>query len=75
MGWMKKLLLILILLPLVIFGQKQVIVNITTDTYPSETYWILMKDSLYGDTIASVQAGYYTSSNTSYCFFVIDLKS
>jgi hypothetical protein len=62
---MKKILLLL-LLPLTLIGQKQVIVNLTTDTYPSETYWIFMKDSLYGDTIASVSSGYYTSANTLY---------
>jgi len=61
-----KNILILLLLPLTLLGQKQVIVHLETDNYPSETYWIFMKDSLYGDTIASVSAGYYTSSNTSY---------
>ena len=62
---MKKILLLL-LLPFTLIGQKQVIVHLETDNYPSETYWILMKDSLYGDTIASVPAGYYDSSNSSY---------
>lgn len=62
---MKKLLLLL-LLPLTLLGQKPLAVILTTDSYPSETYWILMKDSLYGDTIAEVPAGYYTSPNTSY---------
>ena len=62
---MKKI-LILLLLPFTLLGQKQVIVNLTTDTYPTETYWVLMADSLYGDTIASVPSGYYTSSNTTY---------
>ena len=65
MDKMKKILLLL-LLPFTLIGQKQVVVNLTTDSYPSETYWIFMKDSLYGDTIAEVPAGYYTSSNTSY---------
>ena len=49
-----------------LFGQKQTIIHVTTDSYPSETYWILMKDSLYGDTIAAVSPGHYTSANTSY---------
>ena len=62
---MKKLLLLL-LLPLTLLGQKPLAVILTTDSYPSETYWILMKDSLYGDTIASIPSGYYTSPNTSY---------
>ncbi len=52
---MKKLLLLL-LFPILVFGQKQTIIHVTTDNYPSETYWILMKDSLYGDTIAEVSA-------------------
>jgi len=61
-----KKILLLLLLPFTLLGQKQVIVHLTTDTYPSETYWIFMKDSLYGDTIASVSAGHYDSANTSY---------
>ncbi len=48
------------------FGQKQTVVSLTTDSYPSETYWILMQDSLYGDTIAEVSAGHYTAPNTTY---------
>jgi len=62
---MKKLILLL-LLPFTLLGQKPLTVILTTDNYPSETYWILMKDSLYGDTIASVSPGYYTSANTTY---------
>ena len=62
---MKKILLLL-LLPFALLGQKQVIVHLETDNYPSETYWIFMKDSLYGDTIASVSAGYYDSANYVY---------
>ena len=62
---MKKI-LILLLLPFTLLGQKQVIVHLETDNYPSETYWIFMKDSLYGDTIASVSAGYYDSANYVY---------
>ena len=62
----KKHLFLLLLLPFVLFGQKQTVIHITTDNYPSETYWILMKDSLYGDTIAEVSPGHYTSANTSY---------
>ena len=60
-----KRILFILLLPLVTLGQKPLSVILTTDSYPSETYWILMKDSLYGDTIAEVPAGYYTSPNTS----------
>ena len=62
---MKKI-LILLLLPILSFGQKITTVSLTTDSYPSETYWILMADSLYGDTIAEVAAGHYTQPNFSY---------
>jgi len=48
------------------FGQKVTTVHLETDSYPSETYWILMADSLYGDTIAEVPAGHYTQPNFSY---------
>jgi len=65
MAEMKKILLLL-LLPFALLGQKPLAVIVTTDAYPTETYWILMKDSLYGDTIASVSAGHYTSANTTY---------
>ena len=61
-----KKILLLLLLPFALLGQKQVIVHLETDNYPSETYWIFMKDSLYGDTIAMVSAGHYDSANTSY---------
>jgi len=62
---MKKILLLL-LLPLFTFGQKECVISVTTDSYPSETYWVLFADSLYGDTIANVPPGYYTSSNTNH---------
>ena len=67
---MKKLLLLL-LIPFSLFSQKNLVVHLTTDNYPSETYWILMKDSLYGDTIASTTAGYYTSTSTSHTDTVV----
>ena len=63
---MKKILLLLLLLPFTLLAQKQAVVHINTDAYPSETYWIVMKDSLYGDTIASVQAGHYNSAISSF---------
>ena len=62
---MKKL-LILLLLPLSILAQKQAVIHVTTDQYPTETYWTLFADSLYGDTICNVPAGYYTSPYTTY---------
>ena len=62
---MKKILLLL-LLPIITFAQKECVIHVTTDNYPTETYWTLFADSLYGDTIATVPAGYYTSPNTSY---------
>jgi hypothetical protein len=62
---MKKILL-LTLLPFVLFSQKNLVVHLNTDNYPSETYWIIFKDSLYGDTIASVDAGHYTSASSTF---------
>ena len=62
---MKKLLLLL-LLPLTLLGQKEVIVHITTDGWPSETRWVLHADSLYGNILGDVQYGYYTQQNTSH---------
>ena len=61
-----KNLILFILLPFVTFGQKECVIHVTTDQYPTETYWTLFADSLYGDTIAMVPAGYYTSPNTTY---------
>jgi len=58
--------LLLMLLPFVMMAQKQAVIHVTTDNYPSETYWTLFADSLYGDTICNVLAGYYTSPNTTY---------
>ena len=62
---MKNLLLIL-LLPFTLLAQKQAVIHVTTDNYPSETYWTLFADSLYGDTICNVLAGHYTLPNTTY---------
>jgi hypothetical protein len=62
---MKKLLLLL-LLPFTLFAQKQVIVHITTDNYPTETRWVLHADSLYGNILGDVNYGYYTQGSTSY---------
>ena len=53
-------LILFILLPFITFGQKECVIHVTTDQYPTETYWTLFADSLYGDTIAMVPAGYYT---------------
>jgi hypothetical protein len=62
---MKKILLLL-LLPILTFGQKEVVVHITTDSYPSETKWTLYKDVYEGDTLGYVEYGHYTQANTSY---------
>ena len=62
---MKKLLLLL-LLPIITFAQKEVIVHMNTDQYPTETRWVLYADSLYGSILEEVSYGYYTQSNTSY---------
>jgi len=69
---MKKLFLLLLTiwftlcLPLLLFGQKEVIVHLTTDAYPSETRWVLHADSLYGNILGDVNYGYYTQGSTSY---------
>ena len=63
---MKKILLFILLLPLLVFGQKEVIVHITTDNYPSETRWVLHADSLYGTILGQVNYGYYTQGATSH---------
>ena len=62
---MKKL-IFLFLLPILTFGQKECVISLTTDSYPTETYWTLYADSLYGDTILNVPPGYYTQANTSH---------
>ena len=62
---MKKI-LILLLLPLITFGQKEVIVHINTDLYPTETRWVLYADSLYGSILDEVSYGHYTQPNTSH---------
>jgi len=62
---MKKLLLLL-LLPFTLLGQKEVIVHITTDSWPSETRWVLHTDSLYGSILGDVNYGHYTQGGTSY---------
>ena len=63
---MKKLITLLIFLPIFLFGQKQSIIHITTDQYPTETRWVLYADSLYGSIIHEVSYGYYTSPLTAH---------
>ena len=48
---MKKLLLLL-LLPLTLFGQKEVVVHMNTDQYPTETRWVLY-------TAEHISCGYF----------------
>jgi len=48
------------------FGQKDVLIHLTTDNYPSETRWVLYADSFQGPLLAEVQYGHYDSSNTSH---------
>jgi len=62
---MKKLLLLL-LLPIIAFGQKEVVIHITTDNYPTETKWELFSDSVGGALLNAVNYGHYTVANTSY---------
>ena len=51
-------------------GNVDIVINIETDNYPSETYWMVFAHQYPGinpgDTIAQVSAGYYTSANTNY---------
>ena len=61
---MKKLLLILFLLPVITFAQKEVVIHIKTDSYPGETKWTLYKDAYQGDTIAYVPYYHYSAPNT-----------
>ena len=63
---MKKLLFLFFLLPLLLFGQKETIIHINTDGYPSETRWVLHVDSIYGPILGQVNYGHYTQPNTSY---------
>ena len=60
---MKKI-LILLLLPIITFAQKEVVIHIKTDSWPGETKWTLYKDAYQGDTIAYVPYGHYTQPNT-----------
>ena len=41
---MKKL-IFLFLLPIITFAQKETVIMIKTDTYPSETRWVMYADS------------------------------
>ena len=59
---MKKI-LILLLLPIITFAQKEVVVHVKTDDYPAETKWTLYKDAYQGDTIAYVPYGHYTQGS------------
>ena len=59
---MKKILFIL-LLPVITFAQKEVVIHINTDGYPSETKWIFYDSAYGGDTLANVDYGHYTQPN------------
>jgi hypothetical protein len=61
-----KNLILLLLLPIISFAQKECVVHINTDQYPTETYWTIYKDSLYGDTIAYVLPGHYSAPFTTH---------
>ena len=63
---MIRVLLLLLLLPIFTFAQKQAVLSLTTDDYPTETSWCLFADSLYGDTIASIDTGDLTLPNHNY---------
>jgi hypothetical protein len=59
---MKKI-LILLLLPILTFAQKEVVIHIKTDGYPSETRWVLYDSVYQGDTIDYVEYGHYAQPN------------
>ena len=61
-----KNILLLLLLPFTLLGQKQVIVHLTTDDWPDETSWVLHADSLYGSVLGDASFGHYTQANTSH---------
>ena len=63
---MKRILFLLLLLPTLLFGQKETIVHINTDNWPSETRWVLHVDSLNGPILGQVNYGHYTQPTTSY---------
>ena len=58
-----KRILLLLLLPLLTFAQKEVVVIIKTDSYPQETKWTLYANAYQGDTIDYVSYGHYDSAN------------
>jgi len=58
--------LILLLLPTLSFAQKEAIIHITTDSYPSETRWELRADSSLGAMLGDVNYGHYTVNDSSY---------
>ena len=59
-------LLVLLLLPLLTSAQKEVLIHITTDGYPTETRWDLFSDSIGGSMLSTINYGHYTAANTSY---------
>jgi len=61
-----KNILLLLLLPLITFAQKEVVIHITTDNYPAETKWELFSDSVSGTLLSAVNYGHYTSASTTY---------
>ena len=60
---MKKI-LILLLLPILTFAQKEVVIMVKTDTYPSETRWVLYDSVYQGPILSEVQYGHYTQPST-----------
>ena len=49
------------------FGQtKEAIIHINTDSWPSETRWVLHSDSLNGPILGDVNYGHYTAANTTH---------
>ena len=71
---MKKILFIILLLPLLVFGQKDVLIHLTTDNYPSETRWILYADSFGPNSGWAVNLSQSTSLLTSAYAGYLDLN-
>ena len=60
-----KRILILLLLPVICFSQQpiEVVIQLKTDSYPSESRWVLHADSFQGPIISEVQYGHYATPN------------
>ena len=65
---MKKLLLVLALLPTMLFAQTQIKVDFKFDNYAQETSWEIL--SAYGDTLAFALPGDYWFGQADTTIFI-----